>query len=486
MCGIVGYLGPSRVAPILLSELRFLEYRGYDSAGVAIVEDGQLFVVKAAGKLSNLEALLNEKKPTATVGIGHTRWATHGEPNDQNAHPHMDCSGTIAIVHNGIIENYLVLKDELTNTGHTFVSQTDTEVVAHLIEEEYTHCTNMLEAIQRSVRRLKGAFALGIINQNHPDRLYAVNQHYSLVIGIGNGETFLASDSVAVCQYTNKILRLEQSEIAELASTGTKLFQFDGREVKRDALVLDTNPYVISKEGYKHFLLKEIHEQPLVMRQTLSKYLSHPDNPINFSVLHESLNNGNEHQCGIHLSNAQLRQINRILITACGTAYYSGLVGKYIIEELCDIPCDVDIASELAARKVLADKHTLAIAVSQSGETADTLAAVGQAANSEAMVLGITNRQDSHLAQVSPNLIVTECGVEVSVAATKTFVAQLTSFYLLALYLAEQRRTITQDKARNLKQKLMMVPAMQEQVLASASVLRSQVLAYAESSDVVY
>jgi glucosamine--fructose-6-phosphate aminotransferase (isomerizing) len=486
MCGIVGYLGSSQAAPVLLSSLRCLEYRGYDSAGVAVIEDGQLAVLKAAGKLSNLESLLNTKQPQAKVGIGHTRWATHGVPNDQNAHPHMDCTGTLAIVHNGIIENYQALRQQLMDNGHQFESDTDTEVVAHLIEDEFGSTGDMLSAIRGAVRRLEGAYALGVVSQQFPEIIYAVNHHYSLAVGLGENESYLASDSVAVRQYTNKILRLEQSEIAEITTEGVKLFSFDGKAVNRSPVQVDSNPYVIDKEGHKHFLHKEIHEQPLIMRQTLGKYLKHPDKPVDFSAA-----NGQSHHCGdisygVKITREELARVNRILVVACGTAYHAGLVGKYVIEDLCSIPVEVEIASEIRGRKLLADKNTLVIAVSQSGETADTLAAITEGKNSGAITLGITNRPDSHLAHITPNLIVTECGIEVSVAATKTFVAQCACFYLLSIHIAELLDKITPERARDLKAKLLAVPALQEQILAREDVIRLKSLRHAEAHDVVF
>lgn len=483
MCGIVGYLGPSQAAPVLLSELKCLEYRGYDSAGVAIIENGQLAVLKAAGKLAHLESLLQEKKPTATVGIGHTRWATHGIPNDQNAHPHTDCTGTMAIVHNGIIENYVALRQELTASGHKFVSETDTEVVAHVIEDEYRATGDTLKALQKAVGRLQGAYALGVINQEHPEKIYAVNQHYSLAVGLGENESYLASDSVAVCQFTNKVLRLEQSEIAEITAAGVKLYSFDGQLIERCPVILDSNPYVINKEGHKHFLLKEIHEQPLVMRQTLSKYLSHRSQPIDFSVESHRINS---HSYGVNLTDEEIKRIDRVLIVGCGTAYYSGLVGKYAIEELCGIPVEVEIASELRGRKLVANQNTLTIAVSQSGETADTLSAITEAKEKGSLALGITNRPDSHLGLIASNLIVTECGIEVSVAATKTFVAQLASFYLLGIYLAEKRGAITAERAQELKKTLIAIPMLQEQVLSREREYKLKAIDYAEARDMVF
>lgn len=485
MCGIVGYLGPSHAAPVLLSELKCLEYRGYDSAGVAVIENGKLAVMKAAGKLANLESLLEVRRPTAKVGIGHTRWATHGIPNDENAHPHMDCTSELAIVHNGIIENYLELRDELIKKGHEFGSETDTEVVAHLIEEELKTAPALLDAIRGAVNKLQGAYALGIVSQKHPDRIYAVNHHYSLAVGLGESESFLASDSVAVCQYTNRVLRLEQSEIAEITQGGARLFSFDGKEVKRNPINVDAMPYVIDKKGHKHFLLKEIHEQPLVLRKTLSKYLPTPDRPVNFVEVHAG-GNGNGAGYGVHLSDAEIKAIERIKVVACGTAYHAGMVGKYIIEELVGIPVDVEMASEMRARRVLVDKNTLVIAVSQSGETADTLAAINKAKESGAITLGITNRPDSQLAHTTAHLIVTECGIEVSVAATKTFTAQLVTFYLLAIYFAERLKVLPEARIRELKALLTQVPTLQEQVLARENQYREDCLKYAEAHDMMF
>lgn len=485
MCGIVGYLGSELAAPVLLSELRCLEYRGYDSAGVAVIEGGKLSVMKAAGKLSNLETLLEDKRPAAKVGIGHTRWATHGIPNDQNAHPHTDCTGELAVVHNGIIENYQDLRDKLMASGHKFESETDTEVVAHLIEDEMKKHGDLLKAIRGAVNVLQGAYALGIVSQRQPDRIYAVNHHYSLAVGLGKNESYLASDSVAVCQYTNKVLRLEQSEIAEITTAGARLFSFDGVEVTRKPMDVDSVPYVIDKKGHKHFLLKEIHEQPLVLRKTLSKYLHSPKMPVNFTYIHAG-GNGNGAGYGVHLTVEDLKRIDRIMVVACGTAYHAGLVGKHILEEIVGIPVDVEMASETRAKRLLVDKNTLVIAVSQSGETADTLAAINAAKKAGAITLGITNRPDSQLAHTTPNLIVTECGIEVSVAATKTFTAQLVTFYLLALYMAEKLELLSADRIAAMKTTLGSVPTLMEQILSRENDYREKSVKYADAHDVMF
>ncbi len=486
MCGIVGYLGFSQAAPVLLSSLRCLEYRGYDSAGVAVIENGQLAVLKATGKLSNLEVLLAEQKPQSTIGIGHTRWATHGVPNNNNAHPHLDCTGTLAIVHNGIIENYQTLRSELTGRGHLFKSDTDTEVVAHLIEDQLKQTGDMLTSIRHAVSRLEGAYALGVVSQRFPETIYAVNHRYSLTVGLGDNESYLASDSVAVRQYTNRILRLEQSEIAEIGQGVVKLYSFDGIAVDRQPVVVDTSTgaFVIDKAGYKHFLLKEMHEQPTVMRQTLGKYLKHPNAPVDFSVGNAS-SIGSE-SCAVNLTAEDLSGVHRILVVACGTAYHAGLVGKYIIESLCGIPTEVEVASEMRGRDLLVNQHTLTIAVSQSGETADTLSAITEAASKGSLTLGITNRPDSHLCHITSNLIVTECGIEVSVAATKTFTAQCACFYLLALYIAERIGSVSPERLSQLKGELLAIPILQEQVLSRENEIKQKSLRHAGARDVVF
>lgn len=484
MCGIVGYLGANKAAPVLLSKLRVLEYRGYDSAGLAVIEGGRLNILKAVGKLNNLETLLQKERPSATVGIGHTRWATHGSPTDVNAHPHVNHNGTLAVVHNGIIENYAELKAELIEKGYKFLSDTDTEVIVHLLSHEMEKDNDMLQAILRTVSQMGGAYALGIVSQTHPDRIFAVNHHYSLTVGVGENESFLASDSAAVRQYTNRILRMAQSEVAEIKADSVRLFSFDGVEDHREPIAVEASAYKIDKEGYKHFLMKEIHEQPLVLRQTLSKYLISPDKPVNFNV--EDFSPELSGLYGVKMSEEEIRSIDRVQIVACGTAYHAGMVGKYVIEELCGIPVEVDIASEVRGRKLLGNNKTLTIAVSQSGETADTLAAIKDAIDNGSFTLGITNRSDSHLATLVQNLIVTECGIEVSVAATKTYAAQLMCFYLLGIYLAETRGSITKERARELKKGLNQIPALIELMLGREEAYRAESLKLADAQDVVF
>lgn len=487
MCGIVGYLGPSKAVSVLVSELKCLEYRGYDSAGVALIENGRLKILKSAGKLANLETLLKQKTPLATVGIGHTRWATHGAPTDVNAHPHTDEQGNVAVVHNGIIENFAELKEELQSLGYHFSSDTDTEVVAHLVSHYYAKTKDMLKAVRESVARLRGIYALGIVSTEDPEKIYAVNHHYSLTVGLGDHENFLASDSIAVRQYTNQTLRLDQSEIAVITPEKVRLYSFDGEESTRPPVISDTAHYVADKGDYKHFLHKEINEQPSVLRQTLAKYLPSIDKPVLLRKIKSSNGNGSKASTqGIELSTQEIAQIERIQIIACGTAYHAGLIGKYIIEQLTGIPTEVEIASEIRGRKLLVNQKCLTIAVSQSGETADTLGAVREAIKRQSPILGITNRSDSHLAQLAPNLIVTECGIEVSVAATKTYMAQLLSFYLLALFLAEEIQTIGNADALRLKRTLYQMPTLQESVLANDSQIKSAAIKYSHAQDMVF
>lgn len=485
MCGIVGYLGTGSAVPVLVSELRSLEYRGYDSAGLAVIEDGGLRILKAVGKLSNLENALKDQVPIATVGIGHTRWATHGEPTNVNAHPHTDEKKVIAVVHNGIIENYKELKDELIEIGYKFDSETDTEVVAHLVSYYYSKSKDMLAAIRSAVARLNGIYALAILSPDYPDKIFAVNHHYSLTVGVGENESFLASDGLAVRPYTNQLLRLEQSEIVELTSSGYKLYSFAGEEIKRAPITSEGALYVIDKSGYKHFLLKEINEQPTVLRQILAKYLPDVNKPVNLHKEQKGLTNG-IHAAGLSLSNEQIKNIDSIQMVACGTAYYSAMVGKYILETLAQIPTSIEIASEIRGRKLLVNDRTLAIAVSQSGETADTLAAIKEAQEGGAYTLGITNRPDSHLALVTDDVITTECGIEVSVAATKTYIAQLASFYLLGIYLAEVKGLLSKERASELKHELHLIPAWQEKVLAKSDEIRQATLKYSSSKDMVF
>ncbi len=488
MCGIVGYMGSSGVASILLSGLKCLEYRGYDSAGIAYINDGKLKVTKASGKLENLEKLLTSDRSSllAVSGIGHTRWATHGVPNDINAHPHFNEDQSIAIVHNGIIENYAFIKEELEGQGFKFNSDTDTEVIVHLLTREYNLEKSMLKAITNTVKQLSGSYALGIISSHQKDTIYAVNHHYSLTLGQGDNEFFLASDIIAVRQYTNKVLRLDQSEIAQITKTDVSLYDFSGRQVKRDFITVDSDPYLINKDGYKHFLLKEIHEQPTILRQTIGKYMAHPTANLDFNIQPEPLANSSKTIAGIHLTKSDIAGIENILILACGTAYHAGMIGKYYLEQLCNIPVNIEIASEVRGRTLLVNEKTLVIAVSQSGETADTIAALTEAKRKGAYTLGITNRSDSHLTRIASNLIITECGVEVSVAATKTYIAQVVSFLMFALYLAQERSSLSQEYINNLKLELHSLPALVETVLANENIIKESSIKYAKANDMVF
>ena len=422
MCGIVGYLGGRQAAPILLEGLRRLEYRGYDSAGIAVIENSGVRVDKKAGKLVNLREKLDPALPTGTVGIGHTRWATHGRPSDRNAHPHLDCSGRFAVVHNGIIENYLALREWLVAKGHEFRSETDTEVLPHLLEEFYKG--DLTAAMLQVAKKIDGSYAAVALALDEPDCLVAARQDSPLVVGLGEGENFLASDIPALLAHTRQTYILEDGEFAVLTRDQVAVLDRTGSRVDKQIFQVKWEAAQAEKEGYAHFMLKEIHEQPRALRETLAGRIA-PDGGI---VLNE-----------LQIPGQQLREINKIFITACGTAYHAGVVGKYIIENLARLPVEVDIASEFRYRNPLVDEHTLVIVISQSGETADTLAALREARRKGARVVAVTNVVDSSVAREADDVIYTHAGPEIAVASTKAYSTQLICMYLLALHLARER-----------------------------------------------
>ena len=418
MCGIVGYIGPKKAAPILFDGLSKLEYRGYDSAGIAVLEQNELIVEKKEGRLKGLEDLVGDKF-TANVGIGHTRWATHGRPSDVNSHPHQDSSGNIAVVHNGIIENYLALKEMLIEKGHKFLSETDTEVVPRLIEEYYKG--DLLAAVKRAVQDLHGAYALVVTHKDDPSRLICVRKDSPLVIGLGEGENFIASDIPAIIQYTRKTIILDDNEIAVITKDKVEVMDNQGNSVDKEVLIVDWDSVAAEKDGYPHFMLKEIHEQPTALRNTLK------DRIVGDTVNLESLN----------ISAEYLKKIRNISIVACGTAYHAGLVGKEIFEGLLRIPVEVSVASEFRYRNPLVDEKTLVIVVSQSGETADTLAALRESKRRGSKVLAITNVKGSSVAREADFMFHTVAGPEIAVASTKAYTTQLLGFYLVTLYFGQ-------------------------------------------------
>lgn len=475
MCGIVGYVGYKPVVDILLDGLEQLEYRGYDSSGIAVKCTDSIKVYKAEGKLVNLREELAPHAyeiSKATLGIGHIRWATHGAPTVVNAHPHTCGCGKLVVVHNGIIENYKELKAELEAKGCQFRSQTDTETVAHLIAMIYGEVKDLTKAVQLATKKIEGAYALGIMHNDEPNKLVVTKRNAPLIIGVGENEYYAASDVPAIIKHTNKAIYLKDNQVATLTPSSLKLEDEFGNEVIPKVEVLPWEPVALSKMGYKHFMLKEIHEQPDVIRNILIGKLHTSDSPI---VLNE-----------VKLTKEHLRKLNRIQIIACGTSLHAAMVGKYIIEAFCGIPVDVEPSSEYIYRKTVTDEHTLVIGVSQSGETADTLTAIKQAKAKGSHVLIITNRPDSAMAREADSLIPVSAGIEVSVAATKSYIAQLTSFYLLALYMAEIKESLPEVELNEIKSEMLILPQKIEQILAHKENIQACARKYANTRDFIY
>lgn len=475
MCGIVGYIGNKPVIPVLIEGLSKLEYRGYDSAGIALFHDNCIKTFKESGKLENLRNAVEfsiEKKEANTIGIGHIRWATHGAPTKINAHPHVSCCEKIAVVHNGIIENYKELKEELVNKGHEFVSQTDTEVLVHLFEETLKEFGTPHLAIQEGLKKVVGAFALGLIFSDDPEVLYSARKNAPLIIGVGDNENFIASDVPALLEYTNKIIYLDDNEIAVITAKIVNIYDFEGNKLTKKLETLPWEPVAISKMGYKHFMLKEIHEQPDVIRQTLSGRLISTDMPIRLDE--------------VKLNRYNLKSLERIQVIACGTSLHAALVGKHLIEELIGIPVDVEASSEYIYRRTITNDKALVIGVSQSGETADTLTGIKQAKEKGSHVLIITNRVDSTMARVADSLLPINAGIEVSVAATKSFTAQLLAFYLLAIHLAEVKGVISDNDAVKFKAELIQLPQKVEMILANKEEIKRCAKHFHNTRDFIY
>lgn len=475
MCGIVGYIGEKSVTEILTSGLRNLEYRGYDSSGIAVNSDSKIKIYKAEGKLQNLVDLLeNHKDETknATVGIGHIRWATHGAPTELNAHPHTCNCGRLVIVHNGIIENFKELREDLSKKGCDFKSQTDTETVAHLIAQEYRQTKDLTEAVRNATLKIQGAYALCIMHEDAPDTLVVTKRNAPLLIGIGEGEFFVASDVPAIIQYTKKAMYLNDDEIVTLTKDKMTLINDKGKELEQKIEVLPWEPVALSKMGFKHFMLKEIHEQPDVIRNVLSGKLYNIDENISLKE--------------VKLTKETLKKLNRIQVIACGTSLHAAMVGKYLIEDFCGIPVDVEASSEYIYRKTVTDANTLVIGVSQSGETADTLTAIKQSKARGSHILIITNRPDSTMAREADSLVPVNAGIEVSVAATKSYTAQLISFYLLAIYMAEVKESANATFLKELKRELVILPQKLERVLANKEEIQKCAKAFANNKDFIY
>ncbi|MEG3629366.1 glutamine--fructose-6-phosphate transaminase (isomerizing) [Streptomyces poriticola] len=458
MCGIVGYVGARSALDVVMAGLKRLEYRGYDSAGVAVLADGGLAVAKRAGKLVNLDKELAEHPlPAGVTGLGHTRWATHGGPTDANAHPHLDNAGRVAVVHNGIIENFAALRDELEQRGHELASETDTEVVSHLLAEEYSSCADLAEAMRLVCRRLRGAFTLVAVHADEPDVVVGARRNSPLVVGVGEGESFLASDVAAFIAHTRDAIELGQDQVVELRRDGVTVTGFDGDPADVRSYHVDWDASAAEKGGYDYFMLKEIAEQPKAVADTL---LGRVDGTGSLSLDE------------VRISDSELREMDKIVIVACGTAFHSGLIAKYAIEHWTRIPCEVELASEFRYRDPILDQQTLVIAISQSGETMDTLMALRHAREQGARVLAICNTNGSTIPRESDAVLYTHAGPEIAVASTKAFLTQLVACYLVALYLGQVRGTKWGDEIRAVVRDLTRIPGAVEQVLGTMEPVR--------------
>ena len=470
MCGIIGYTGTEPAVPILIEGLKKLEYRGYDSSGVAVLQQGRLVIRRAVGKLQNLEAVLRGDTVAGTTGIGHVRWATHGRPSEENAHPHR--AGSVVVVHNGIIENYIALKKELAAQGRIFRSETDTEVIAHLIDSIAEQGGRLEDAVREAARRLEGAYAIAVIDERDPEIMVGARKGSPLVVGLGQGEFFVASDIPAILHRTRDVLFLNDNEMAVLSPEGVRITDLQGTEITREVTRVMWNPVMAEKGGYRHFMLKEIHEQPRAIMDTIRGRVSAETGAIHLEE--------------IAVPRERFNEFKKIFIVACGTSWHAGLVGKYLIEELASIPTEVDIASEFRYRRPLVNGDTLLIAITQSGETADTLAAMREAKARGATVVTVCNVVGSTASREADGVVYTHAGPEIGVASTKAFTAQLTALYLFALFFAGLRRTRTADELRSAVADLLHVPSLVERALEQNDTIEQIARMHFKANDFLY
>jgi len=471
MCGIVGYIGERRSASLLLEGLRKLEYRGYDSAGIALLdENGEIQTRRTEGKLSRLVDEVKAHPCDGTLGIGHTRWATHGKPSETNAHPHR--SGPVVVVHNGIIENYLELRDHLQAKGRSFLSETDTEIIAHLIDLNKEDETPLEEAVRMALRQVRGSYAIAVISRDEPSRLIAAKKASPLVVGIGESEHFVASDIPALLDHTREMIFLEDEELAILGRDGYQITALSGEAVQREPTHISWTPMMAEKGGYKHFMLKEIHEQPRVITDTVRGRIQGRNREVYLD--------------DIRIDEAALKKVKRICLVACGTSWHAALIGKFMIEGLCRIPCEVDLASEFRYRNPILSRQTLFTAISQSGETADTLAATEEAIRKGAVTLGICNVVDSSIARKCQGVLYTHAGPEISVASTKAFSTQVSALYLLSLYLGKIQRKIQSLAMEGYLTELKKLPLLVEDVLSREKAVEAVARKYSHCEDFLY
>ena len=449
MCGIIGYIGSKEAVPVLMSGLKKLEYRGYDSAGIAVLKDNKIKIVKCKGKVVKLEKLLEKGAPKGNIGLGHTRWATHGKPDNLNAHPHDGCNSEVVVVHNGIIENYIPLRKRLISEGHNFVSETDTEVLPHLIESNYQD--DLTLAVKESIKEIEGSYAIGVISTRDPGKIVASRCGSPLIIGIGEGEMFLASDIPALLSYTNRVIFLKEKEIATITKDGAEIIDSEGNILQKEVINIDWDEEMTEKSGYKHFMLKEIFQETMVIRNNLEER-------INLSTKAPELND-------LSLPLDKIKEIERIFILACGSSYYTAFAGKYVFEELTGIPVEVDYSSEFRYRKALLGKKDLTILISQSGETADTIAALKACREAGSYILAITNVRGSTISREADSVMYIKAGPEIGVATTKAFVGQLMCLYILSFYFAQVKETLDSSEINKIISELIKIPQMVEIIL---------------------
>lgn len=468
MCGIVGYIGKKEAAPVLINGLSKLEYRGYDSAGIAVISNGETSVIKTKGRLSDLAERFKGRIPKGNVGIGHTRWATHGAPSDENSHPHVSNSGDIAVVHNGIIENYLELRKTLTEEGYKFVSETDTEVLAHLADKYYNG--DLIDALIKVIGVIRGSFAIGLINKNNPDEIVAVRKDSPLIVGLGEEENFIASDIPAILEYTRKTYLLNDLEIVHLSREKVEICDLDRNLITKNIFEVNWDIDSAEKGGYEHFMLKEINEQPKVVHNTIMPRVK--DGMIEFDTM--------------KMTSEDLNNISRIFIVACGSAYHAGMVGKYLIENFARIPVEVDIASEFRYKNPIVDDKTLVIIISQSGETADTLAALRDAKKKGAKILGIVNVVGSSIARESDDVIYTWAGPEIAVASTKGYTTQLSAMYMLAIKFGVLSGNLELDEAKKLVKELLTIPEKLDILMGKLEIIKDMAENHHLERDIFY
>ncbi|HYE81012.1 MAG TPA: glutamine--fructose-6-phosphate transaminase (isomerizing) [Clostridia bacterium] len=470
MCGIVGYIGDKKVVPILIGGLQKLEYRGYDSAGVAVYNEGSIEVRKYKGRLAVLEEHLKKETLDGSLGIGHTRWATHGEPSDVNSHPHTNCSSDIAVVHNGIIENYMSIKNMLIEKGYVFRSETDTEVLAHYVD--YFYDGDLIEAVKKVLEKIRGSYAFAVISRREPDKIVCVRKENPLIVGIGNGENFIASDIPAILNHTRRMYLLNENELAVIEKEKISFYDESGKKVGKEVFEVNWDVAAAEKSGFEHFMIKEIHEQPKAIKDTMTSRVLPDFTSIKLDE--------------IKLTKEQLKEFNKIYLVACGTAFHACMVGKYVIERLARIPVEVEIASEFRYRDPIVDEKTLTIVVSQSGETLDTLAALKEAKKKGSRILSIVNVVGSSIARESHDVFYTWAGPEIAVASTKAYTTQLIALYIIALYMAKLNGTVKDEQIAAIKDEMRKLPELVEKTLTHKSTIQKFATQNSNARDIFY